>query len=150
MPPNRTASVVLALAVFAAVGVILLGPVAGVVADNTGVQEVTNETVNADYDQSVDLRGYDIDENSETVWRLNNTSGDYEEATSGTDYEMNYDAGTIEFNDSSTLIDDGEEVKVSYDYRAADQLTTLIVGFIPLAVGLLIFVGVAKRTTEML
>ena len=148
--PNRTASLVLALAIFAAVGVILLGPVSGVVADNTGTQTVTNETAYADYNQTVDLRGYDVDENSETVWGFNDTSGSYEQAVSGTDYSMNYGEGSIDFIDSSTLIEDNEEVKVSYDYRAADPLTTLIIGFVPLGVGLLIFVVVAQKTTEVL
>jgi len=149
----RTAGVagmVLGLAIFAAVGVILLGPVAGVVDQNTGDQTVTNETVHADYDQSVDLRGYDLVANSETVWGYNDTSGSYEQATSPDDYTLNDAGGDLSFNSSSSLIEDGEEVKVSYDYQASDTLTTLVVGFIPLGVGLLIFVGVAKRVTGAL
>lgn len=150
MANMRTASIVLGLAVFAAVGVILLGPVAEVTQSNTGVQTVTNETVYANYNQSVDLRGYDIQPNTETVWGLNETSGTYEQATSGTDYTLNDGAGTIEFNSSSTLIDSGEEVKVSYDYEAAGALPSLVIGFIPLAIGLLLFVGISSRVTGML
>lgn len=144
------AAMVLGLAIFAAVGVILLGPVAGVVDQNTGSQTVTNETVYADYNESVDLRGYNIDENSETVWGYNDTSGAYEQAVSGTDYTMDYGAGEVDFDSSSSLIDDNEEVKVSYDYQASNTLTTLVIGFIPLAIGLLIFVGIANRVTGAL
>lgn len=147
---SRAASVVLALAVFVTVGVVLLGPVAGVVQDNTGTVTVTNETVHADYNKSVDLRGYAIEQNSETVWGYNDTADSWEQATAPDDYSMNYDAGSIDFNESSSLIDDGEEVQVTYDYQAADELTTLIVGFVPLAIGLLLFVGVARRVTGML
>lgn len=150
MRTGQVAAMVLGLAIFAAVGVIMIGPVSSVVSDNTGTTAVTNETIYADYNESADLRGYNIDENSETVWGYNDTSGAYEKATSGTDYTMNYDAGSIDIESSSSLIDDGEEVKVSYDYQASDPLTTLVVGFIPLAVGLLIFVGVAQRVTEAL
>jgi len=146
----RVAGMVLGLAIFAAVGVIMIGPVSSVVADNTGTTTVTNETVNADYNETVDLRGYDIDENSETVYGFNDTSGSYEVASSPGDYSMVYDSGGIDVNSSSSLIEDGEEVKVSYDYQASGTLATLVIGFIPLAVGLLIFVGVAQRVTGVL
>lgn len=146
----RTASTVLALAVFVTVGVVLLGPAAGVVNDNTGVQTVENETVYADYDDPVDLRGYSVQPDSETVWGYNDTAASYEQATSPDDYTVNDNAGTIEFNSSSTLIDSGEEVKVSYDYEAAGSIASLILGFVPLAIGLLLFVGVANRVTGML
>lgn len=147
---SRSAQVVLALAVFTAVGVILLGPVAAVTDQSTGSQTVTNETVVANHDTAVDLRGYDIDENSETVWGFNDTSGAYEQASSPGDYSIDYNSGELTVNSSSTLIQDGEEVKVSYTYQAAGQLATLVIGFIPLGVGLLIFVGIANRVMGFL
>lgn len=149
MGPRQTASVVLALAIFAAVGVILLGPVAGVVHDNTGTQTVTNETVYANYNHTVDLRGYDI-QGSATVWGYNDTSSSYEQATSPADYTLHKGPGTLSFNSSSALIQSGEKVKVTYDYKAAGTITSLVIGFIPLAVGLLIFVGVARSVTGLL
>lgn len=147
---TRTAKVVVSLAVFAAIGVILLGPASTVVADNTGTTSVTNETVYADYNESSDLRGYDINPGSETVWVLNDSSGNYEQATSPDDYSLNEDPGTIDFNSSSTLVDSGDEVKVTYDYAASDELTALVAGFLPLGMGLLIFVAVANRATGMM
>lgn len=148
--PARTATLVLGLAVFAAVGVILLGPVSGVVQINTGTTSLTNETVNADYNDSVALQGYDVDQSSVTVWGLNDSSGNYEQASSPGDYSLNADAGSLDFNSSSTLIQDGESVKVSYDYQASGPLVALIIGFVPLAVALLIFVGIATKVTGML
>lgn len=146
----RVAGMVLGLAIFAAVGVIMIGPVSSVVADNTGTTTVTNETVNADFTETVDLRGYDIDQGTETVYGFNDTAGAYEVASSPGDYTINYDAGKLDVNSSSTLIQDGEEVKVSYDYQAAGTIATLVIGFVPLALGLLIFVGIANRVTGAL
>lgn len=146
----RVAGMVLGLAIFAAVGVIMIGPVSTVVADNTGTTTVTNETVNADYNESVDLRGYDIDQGTVTVYGFNDTSGAYEVASSPGDYSLNTDPGELDVNASSTLIQDGEEVKVSYDYQAAGTIATLVIGFVPLALGLLIFVGISQRVTGAL
>lgn len=147
---NRTAKLVVGLAVFVAVGVILLGPVTNVVDGNTGTVSVTNETVYADFNNSVDLKGYDIDPGSETVWAYNDSSSSYEQATSPDDYTLNEDAGTIEFNSSSTLVDSDEKVKVSYDYEASGDLATLVIGFTPLAIGLLLFAKVANTATGMM
>lgn len=147
---SRAAQVVLALAVFSAVGVIMLGPVASVVDANTGTQTITNETVVADYNQSIDLQGYDIDSASETVWGLNDSSGNYEQASSPGDYTLDEGSGEVSFNSSSTLIQEGEEVKVSYTYQAAGPLASLVIGFITLGLGLLIFVGIANRVQGFL
>lgn len=138
------------LAVFATVGVVLLGPVSGVVAQNTGTTSVTNETVYADYNESSDLRGYDINPGSETVYALNDSSGNYVVASASGNYTLHEGTGAISFNSSSSLIQSGEKVKVSYDYQAAGDLTTLILGFAPLGVALVIFIGVARNVTGML
>lgn len=148
--PTRTAQVVLALAIFATVGVIMIGPVVGVVNQNTGDTSITNETVTADYNETADLQGYNIDPATETVYGLNDTSGQYEVASEPGDYTLLEDPGELEFNSSSTLIQEGEQVKVSYTYQASDDLTTLVIGFVPLAIGLLIFVVVAQRAGSML
>lgn len=137
------------LAIFAAVGVILLSPVITVVDGNTGTQSVENETVAVDFNKSVDLKGYQIDPGSETVYGYNETSGSYEQAASS-DYTLHEDSGEIEFNSSSTLFDEGEEAKVSYTYEASDATTSLVVGFIPVGVALYIFVNVARGATSSL
>lgn len=146
----KAAKIVLSLALFAAIGVIFLGPIITTVNGNTGTQAVTNETFVADSGNYTDLQGYDINENSETVYGYNESSGSFEVASEGSDYEMDYEAGRIKPNSSSTLIDDGEDVKVTYDYQATSGITTLIIGFIPVGVGLFIFVGVANRVQGMM
>lgn len=139
-----SAKLALTLGIFAAVGVILLGIVAPVVADHTGEQSVTNETVNADYNNSVDLQGYDITKGTVTVYGFNDTSDKYEVASDPGDYDIKYAPGEITFNSSSSLIQDGEEVKVTYDYTAAGPTASLVIGFIPVALALIIFTGVAR------
>ena len=145
---SGSAKVVVALAVFAVVGVIMLSPVSTTVNSNTGAQAVTNETHAVDFDNTIDLRGYNVDPASETVYGFNQTSGDYEVAPDS-DYTFTDSSGELELNSSSTLFDEGEDVKVSYDYQASDSLTTTVVGFIPLGVGILIFMGIASRVEEM-
>lgn len=148
--PKGTAKVVLTLAVFAAVAVILLNPIITTVNANTGTQSITNESVTADFNEKIELTGYDIDPNSETVWGYNETSGNYEQASADA-YTLYEQQGAITFNNSSTtLIDSGETVKVSYDYQASSELTSLILGFIPVMVGVLIFVPIATRVQEMM
>lgn len=132
----------------AVIGVIFLGPVSQAANENTGTQNVTNETVAADYGNVVDLGGYNIDENSETVYGYNDTSGSYEVATSGTDYNMSYQSGGIEVLSSSSLIEDGEDIKVSYTWQASNSFTTTVVGFIPVMLGVLIFAKLANGVTR--
>ena len=146
---SGTAKVVLMLSVFAVVGVIMLNPVTTTVNGNTGQQSVTNETHAVDFDEALELRGYDIDPASETVYGYNQTSGSYEVAPDS-DYTLADNSGELTLESSSSLFDEGEDVKVSYDYQASDDLTTLVVGFIPLGVGLMIFVGIASRVEGML
>lgn len=147
---NRTATMVIGLTVFVAVGVILLGPAAGVVNDHTGTQTVTNETVTAAQNQSVDLQGYNVASGSVTVYGLNDTSGKYEVATSPEDYSVHRGPGTVSFNSSSSLIQSGESVKVSYQYQATDGVTSLVLGFLPLGLGLVIFTVVASKVQEVM
>jgi hypothetical protein len=147
---TRTAKLVLAATVAVVVGMLFLQPVITSVNDNTGTQAVTNETVTAQYDEYVELGGYNIDSGSETVWGYNDTAGSYEQAVSGTDYEINYDGGELKVLNGSTLIDDAEDVKVSYDYQASGQTTSLVAGFVPVMIVLLLFVSVAMQVTDIL
>lgn len=132
-----------------AVAATLVGPFNAAVADSTGTQSVTNESVTAEIDTFVELDGYDIVTDSETVYWYNNSSSSYEEVTSGTDYEMNYDPGQIKAL-SGGSIGDGDELKVSYDYQATDGTTTTIAGLVPLFVVLLILGVLAAKIQKMM
>lgn len=146
MRPSKSATIVLSLAVFAAIGVILLGPISTVVADNTGTANVTDENVTVDSNSTYyDLRGYDIDA-STVVVEAPNGSG-YEQTN---EYELNESEGTIRFNTSGSIIDLGENVRVDYDYQASDPTTALVIGFIPVGVGLLIFAVIGRRVQSVM
>lgn len=147
---RNTTKLVVAVTVAVVVGMMFLQPVITSVNDNTGSQTVTNETVNADVGAYVDLGGFNIDSGSETVWGLNDTSGNYEQATAGTDYEIDNGGGELKVLNSSSLIQDGEEVKVSYDYQASGQTTALLAGFVPIMLVLLLFVITAMKVTDIL
>jgi hypothetical protein len=139
---------VLALGVFAAIGVIFLAPVVTAVNSNTGTVSVANENVTAQTGERVDLRGYDIDPATVTVEAYNDTSGSWETTTEYTLYE---DPGEIQFDvQNSTLIEDGEQTRVTYDYQATGELTALVAGFVPVGVGLFIFVGIARKVQELM
>lgn len=140
---SKIAGVMIALTVAA----VLLNPIAGVVNDNSGDQDVVNESVTAQHDEYVDLDGYDVETDSETVYFQNGTAGTWEEATKGTDYEMNYTAGSVQAL-SSGEIEDGEELKVSYTYAATDGTTTTVVSMVPLFVALLILGVIASRVQD--
>jgi hypothetical protein len=146
--PSKTARVVMALGVFAAIGVIMLSPIVAAVNSNTGTVSVTDEMVVAQDGERVDLAGYDIDPSTVTVEAYNDTSGSWETTTEYTLYEQ---PGEIQFDvQNSTLIQDGEDVRVDYDYQATGELTALVAGFIPVGVGLFIFVGIANRVQKMM
>jgi hypothetical protein len=141
---------VVTVALAVAIAAILFGPMVTAVSDNTGTQTVTNETVTADADTYVDLDGFQVVDNSETVWGYNDTSGSYEQAAESTDYEINNTAGTIQALSGSSLIDDGEEMKVSYDYEATTGTTTMVVQYGPTFVAVLLLTVVGMKVTEMM
>jgi hypothetical protein len=146
--PSKTARIVMALGVFAAIGVIMLTPIVTAVNSNTGTVSVTNETVTAQTGERVDLRGYDVDPSTVTVEGYNETSDSWETTNEYTLYEQ---PGEIQFDtENSALIDDGDEVRVTYDYQATGELTALVAGFIPVGVGLFIFVAIANRVQGMM
>lgn len=124
---------------------VLLAPTINVALGGSGDVTVQNETVAADYDNYVDLEGYDVNSNSETVYGFNDTSGAYEEAVSPGDYAFDYVEGRIRINSSSTLIQDGEDVKVTYTYARTSGSTTTVVQLIPMFLGLLIMVVLASE-----
>lgn len=118
------------------IAVTLFNPIAGAVTSTSGVQTVTNETVVADHGNWSELDGYDVEDGSVTVYEPNG-SDSYETATAGDDYEVDYSAGSIQTL-SSGSIDDGAELRVSYEYAATDGATTTILEMIPLFLALLV------------
>ncbi|RDZ99789.1 hypothetical protein DEQ92_20805 [Haloferax sp. Atlit-6N] len=146
--PSKKATLVVGLALAAAVGVIGLSVAAPVVNSSTGTVSQTNETVTASTGDVESLRGYNIDAASVVVYGYNDTSGSYETTTEYTLYE---DPGDIEFDiQNSTLIDDGEDVKVTYDYQATSGITSLVAGYLPLGIALMVLVTVASRVEELM
>lgn len=141
--PRHIAGLVIALTVAA----VLFTPIANTVAENSGDQDVVNETVTAQHGQYVDLDGYNIVSDSETVYYTNDTDGSTEVATRGTDYEMNYSAGSIQALENGS-ISDGEEIDVSYTYEATDSSTTTVVTMVPLFVALLMLGVMAARIQD--
>jgi len=133
-----------------AVASILLQPITMAVSTSTGIQTVDNETVTADVGNYTGLDGYYIQEDSEVVYGYNDTAGSYETLTEGTDYEMNYDAGQVKFLSGSSIVEDGEDVRVTYDYEATDDMTTTIIGYGPLFVAVLLLATVGMRVSDML
>lgn len=141
---------VVGVALAVTIAAILLGPIVTAVNDNTGVQTVENETVTADIGNYTSLDGWQIDESSEVVYGYNDTSASYEQLTEGTDYEMDYEAGQIKALSGSTIVDDGEDMKVTYDYQSTDDMTTTIIGYGPTFLALLLLTVVGARVTESL
>jgi hypothetical protein len=136
-----------ALMVGVTIAAVLFSPIASTIGANTGDQTVTNETVVVSHGEYVDLSGYQVETGSETVYYTNDTSGEWEQATRGTDYEMDYPPGQIQAL-SSGSIDDGEEVRVSYTYQATDGTTTTVLTMVPMFVGLLILGTIAARVMD--
>lgn len=130
--PRNVVVLVIALTIAGA----LFLPLANAVTDNSGTVPVTNETVSAELDAYVDLSGYQIVSGSETVYGHNDTSGNYETVGSA-DYVIDHEGGRIQINSSSTIVQDGETIKVSYDYTAADDQTTQVLNLAPLLFALL-------------
>lgn len=137
------------------VAVILAATIAGVlfipfnaaVSGNSGTITVDNETVSASVDESVELDGYNIVQDSETIERYNETSDSWDEMVRGTDYEMNNEPGSIDVLDGGS-IEDGDELRASYEYEATDTMTTTVVGLLPLFLALLILGSLAGPIME--
>lgn len=143
-------SKIVGVAIAVAIAAILLNPVVTAVQDETGVQTVTNETVTVQNDTYTDLEGYNLENGSVTVYGYNDTSGNYEQATEGTDYEINLEPGEIKAANGSSLIEDGEDVKVTYDYAATSGMTTTIIGYGPVFLGLLLLTTVGMKVQNEL
>jgi len=118
--------------------VVLLGPFVTTVNDYSGSQAITNESVTAETGEYVELDGYDVQSGTVTVYGYNDSSGSYEQASEGTDYEIDLAGGEVKALNGSSLIDDGETMKVTYDYQATSGTVTTVLDLLPLLVGVLI------------
>lgn len=126
----------------------LYAPITDAVTGNTGEIEVENESVVAEPGTAVDLDGHTIQEGSETVEWYNSTSESYETVEEGTDYEIDTDAGTLTVLESSSTISEGDELRVGYTYAATSSMATTVINLIPLMLGLLILVVLAKPAMD--
>ena len=136
-------SKIVALMIGVLIASVLFLPLFDTVNANSGVQTVNNSTVTVQNDTYTDLSGYEVDRSTVVVYGYNETSGNYVQATSD-DYDLNPTPGEIKANNSSTLIQDGEEIKVTYDYAATSPLTTTVVTLVPLfaAVAIVAVLGI--------
>lgn len=147
---SRTVALTLGAVLTVVIGMVFFPAITSAVDGATGTQSVENETVTAQEDEWVDLEGYKLDSGTVTVYGHNESDDSYETATEGDDYEIRLDSGELQALNDSTLIDDGETVKVSYDYQASDATTTLVVGFVPVMVAVLLFWVIAQRAMDMM
>jgi hypothetical protein len=132
------------VAIIAVIGVVLFSPFVSVVNSNSGVQTIENETVTADFDNYVELDGYDLVDGTVTV-----DDGSGATYSEGTDYELNQSAGSIHALSGGTITD-GQSIEVSYEYQATDGTTSTIIGLLPLFLALLILVILAAKAMSMM
>jgi len=140
----KTSNMIVGLMIGLTIAATLFTPISDAVTGNTGVQTVENESVTASNTTYVDMQGFEIKENSETVDWYNSTSGSYETVTEGTDYDMAYENGSIIALDGGT-ISDGDDLRVTYDYQATDDSTTTVTTLVPLFVALLMLGVIASK-----
>lgn len=140
---NKVTATVLGVALAITIGVIVLQPVVAAVDGSTGsVSEEENVTIQ--YDEYQDLAGYQIDAGNTTV---ENDAGTV--LTEGTDYELATGNGSIKFLDTTDTTE-GNVANVTYTYQASGTTTSLVLGFVPVMFGVLLFVGVSNGVQDMM
>lgn len=140
---------IVAVVIALAIGATLFVPMNTAVTETSGTQDVTNESVTASLDSYVELDGYNIDQNSETVRWFNSTSDSYETLSEGTDYEIRYQSGELSVS-SSSPVSDGDEVLVSYAYQPTDGTTSLVLEMLPVLVAVLLLGIAGIKAMEMM
>lgn len=113
----------------------MFNPIASTVYGSTGTQAIQNESLSADLDTYQELEGFNIVDGSTTVEYDNGTA--WNTATEGTDYELALENGTVKPL-SGGAIDQGDPLRVSYDYQVTSGTTTTIVQLVPLFVALMV------------
>lgn len=140
--PKMVVTVSIALALAA----VLFVPLADIVNGSVGGQTVTNETLTAQTGEYQGLGGYDL-EDSETVYWLNSSSGNYETLAESTDYEVRYDSGEVKPL-AGGAVSDGDELQVTYTYAATGPIVTTLVVLVPTLLALLMLVVAAAPVME--
>ena len=131
------------LAVALVIGVTLLSPINSAVIDNTGEVDVDEESLTAEIGEWQSLANNNLVEDSETVEYYDDGTDEWVTATEGTDYEINYDDGEVQFLEGGA-VSEGDDVRVSYTYEATDSMTTTVLNLIPLFVALFLLVALAR------
>ena len=131
------------LAVALVIGVTLLSPINSAVIDNTGEVDVDDESLTAEIGEWQSLAQSNLVEDSETVEYYDNDTDEWVTATEGTDYEINYEDGSVQFLEDGA-VSEGDDVRVSYTYEATDNMTTTVLNLIPLFVALFLLVALAR------
>lgn len=134
------------------IAAVLVLPFFNVVNGVAGSQTVDNESVTATFTGNTgdwkELRGYDVDD-SETVLWLNSSTGNYETLTEGTDYEFNYTDGAIRAL-SGGVVQDGDELLVSYTYQATSETTAVVLLITPLLLVLVILAAFSNQIDSLM
>jgi len=127
-----------AVVAVAAVAGLFLVPLDTGIAASTGLQS-QNETISVDTTESIELQGYDIQNESVVVT--------YENGTTVPDsaYTVGHDGGYIVFDDTVG----GDSVSVSYDYQATDGMTATLMQQWPLLAALVALVALGGAMEDM-
>ena len=131
------------------IGAVFFVPVVDVIDSTTGDVEIEDETVtnDASFEEVYDLRGYEIEPDSETVEVWDDGDESWTTLTAGTDYEIDNEQGEIEFIDGGEVTE-GDEVRASYTYQATDGIVTSIAGLLPVFLALLLLVPMANKVSN--
>lgn len=125
------------------IGAVFFVPVVDVIDQNSGEVVVTNETLttNSTGGESLELQGYDLVSNNETI-EYDSGSG-FTTASEGTDYSIDETNGTVTILSGGNIAD-GSEVRADYSYSATDGTTGTITDLLPLFMALLLLVPLAN------
>ena len=125
--PGKKQKAFIGLMVGLMVAGMFLGPLNTAVAENTGTQSVTNESVTVALDEDVDLDGWQVQSGTVTVYNASTGSV----VPQAGNYTIANEPGTINVSSSNSAgLSDGNEILVTYDYAATDATATLIAGFV--------------------
>lgn len=135
-------SQIVALVIGLTVAAVFFVPIVDSINDNTGEIDIEDEEIlDVTTGETYDLDGFSIVDGSETV-EFDDGTG-WVEATEGTDYEIDNDAGELTILEDGEIAD-GDDVRSSYTYEATDGTTTVVAGIIPVLVALLLLIPMAN------
>jgi hypothetical protein len=141
MDPGDIAIVVVGAAILMAV----FTPFSGIVDDTSGRQTVVDEELTADVGVYQELSGYSLVDGSVDVDRYNATSDSFENVSSN-DYEVDLPGGQIKPL-ASGAIQDGDRLRIDYEYRATSGPTAEILELMPLILAVVVLAIVGSKIT---